>query len=211
MFHLLLLAAALQVSDTTCVGVGRTAVDSVARTFIPEQSIKTYQARNITRLDSLIVARCAAPQIVHDTVRVVYFDTVYVPTIPDSIIQEPPPKPDSIIVDFNHTSTALWPTGHAGALTNGTGTICASVLVDGVLHLGDQAVDARIVSQDSVAFTVRSETPSTGLRQLCAPTWDANGKSLLKATPVWPVAWQSNRVVLYDIPVAVPTPLAVIP
>lgn len=214
----LLLAAPMmaQAPDSNCVAGVMANVDTVARLHLPGAELYPTQRRSRERLADVARVRCTP--VKPDTVRVVYFDTTVVydtvlvapNPVPDSIVQEPPVV-DSIVVDFNHTTRALWPSGYVGALANGSGSLCAAVVVDGVVHLGDQAIDARIVAQDSVAFTVRAETPTTGLRQLCAPIWDANGLSLLKATPVWPVAWQSRRVTLVDQPVAIPSPLAVIP
>jgi len=209
---------AAQAPDSICVAAIVANADTLARLQLPGAELYPSQRRSRERIVDVARARCTP--VKPDTVRVVYFDTTFVPMPPDTVwmppprdssLLPPPGAPDSIAIEFDYTTSALWPSGSTGALANGAGTLCASVLVDGVLHLGDRAVSASIVSQDSVTFVARPEREASGLRALCDPIWRANGLELRRATPVWPVVWSSLVVILVERPVALPVAEAVLP
>lgn len=124
----------------------------------------------------------------------------------------------AVDVDFGFTTTTLWPGGHIGAFpasSNGTLTLCASVDVNGQLHLGDKAVTATYLPSgqgrdyDSVAFVVRPETPTTGLRPLCRFYWP-DPPNYNVNVPTFPVVWESMRLrpdpagILVAVPMAKP-------
>lgn len=160
----------------------------------------------VTRVDTLL-------RTVTDTLVRLVTDTVYVPSKPDTVYL--PSKPDTsvakvVITGFDYTTTGLWP-AEIGTLPGGAGTVCASVIVQGVWHLGDRAVYATVVSPDSVMFTERPERTLPLLRPLCKAQALRAGVTLGETTPLFPVTWESSRVTFADKPAAIPTPKAVTP
>lgn len=168
-------------APNACLTIGRAAADSLARRHLASTVLTQYQVRSAARLDSLLQARCATPGVAR------------------------------VEVGFDYLTTPLWPIGYVGALPQGAGTVCASVVVGGVWHLGETAVYATIVGQDSVMWVERPERVTSGLRQLCFQAALAAGHELTTRTPTWPVRWQSVRVRFAALPVAVPSPEAVLP
>lgn len=161
----------------------------------------------VTRVDTLL-------RTVTDTLVRLVTDTVYVPSKPDTVYLPAPTPPDTgvarVALSFDYTTTGLWP-AEIGTLPGGAGTVCASVDVGGTWHLGDRAVYATVVSQDSIMFTERPERTLAQLRPLCKAQALRAGVTLKETTPLFPVTWESLRVTFADIPAAIPTPKAVLP
>lgn len=178
----------------------------------------TVIRRLANRLDSLEAAWVPpAP----DTVRVTRVDTLLrtvtdtlVRLVTDTVYLPAPTPPDTgvarVALSFDYTTTGLWP-AEIGTLPGGAGTVCASVIVQGVWHLGDRAVYATVVSPDSVMFTERPERTLPLLRPLCKAQALRAGVTLGETTPLFPVTWESSRVTFADKPAAIPTPKAVTP
>ena len=179
----------------------------------PTASLRVTVVRRLAnRLDSL-VASLEAPFVTADSLRLLLAASMArgdsLQRVVDSL--RAPPGRDSIAVSFDYTTGALWP-GEIGAFPGGKMTmpLCASVSINGVWHLGDNAVEVTYVGRpDSLGMTPRPERDGTGLRAMCKPY----PAGVPGDPPTFPVRWVMKRITPFrgESPVWLPVPEPVIP
>lgn len=156
-------------STAACVAAGRAYVDSIANLFIPEETLRQYQTRNYTRLDSLITARCAAPTVRIDTVTVVrtqvdtvfHFDTVVVTSTPDTVTPPSTQRPVAVVT----YDCAVRPNGNFrcrfdGRASSGPNAITSyrwTTPTEAVAQTGDTAVFGFTSTMTTAVVTLQVE------------------------------------------------------
>jgi hypothetical protein len=178
-------------SQSLCMESVRTYTDSMRAESKRSYIRKLHLRRFATKIDEIVLKSCTDPHLP----------------------PPPPPPPDStpgvVEVGFDYETTVSWPNEKVGSLPNANGSLlCAKVKVNGKMFLGDRAIVARFVSQDSLSFSPATATTWAVVQRECSRVFPLDPVLTWES---WPVVWSSAKVLVADIPVSVPVAAGKVP